>query len=186
MTKMFEGAYTFNQLLGNWKLNSNVALANIDENVGLFQGSGMNCDNYSATLIGWQQNNPNVKGRILLASGLKYGTNADAARILLINTQGWMISGDLPSGTICGSSSIVDKNEEIGINIFPNPSSGVITIEHNGKLPETLTVINSTGQEFIFPISDNKLDVSSLPSGIYVIKGIVENQIFSKKVVLIR
>ncbi len=95
MAEMFVYATSFNQNLGNWHFNSQVYLYN------MLYYSGMDCDHYSATLVGWQQNNPTLTGRTLGADGLQYGTNAVAARNTLTMTQGWYISGDSPSGTEC-------------------------------------------------------------------------------------
>jgi len=95
MPWMFNNASSFNQNLGSWTFNQGV---NIFE---CLSNSGMNCDNYSATLIGWQINNPTLTGIFLGADGLQYGTSAVAARNTLINTQGWTITGDSPSGFAC-------------------------------------------------------------------------------------
>ena len=96
MSGMFSGAGAFNQNIGNWTLHPNVFLE------GMLNNSGMDCTNYTATLIGWKNNNPTVTGRTLDATGRMYGINAVAARNHLINTQGWNIAGDSPSGTFCG------------------------------------------------------------------------------------
>ncbi|MEZ4950368.1 MAG: hypothetical protein R2784_13420 [Saprospiraceae bacterium] len=37
------------------------------------------------------------------ANGIEYGANALASRNYLINTKGWTISGDSPTGIACGS-----------------------------------------------------------------------------------
>jgi surface protein len=182
MSQIFFYATGFNHQVGNWKLNSNVVLAN------LFEGSGMNCENYSATLIGWQQNNPNVKGRAMLATGLKYGTNAVAARNALINTQNWQISGDLPSGTLCSSSSTDVKNEEKGLNIYPNPTSGIILFNSDGQDLKNLEIRSLDGKLMLFvpELKDNSLDASHLMPGIYQLKGYAAHIPFVKKVVIVR
>jgi len=53
--------------------------------------SGMDCTHYSATLIGWSENVNTPSGRKLGASGRTYGTNATAARNILVSTKGWTI-----------------------------------------------------------------------------------------------
>ncbi|HLO56823.1 MAG TPA: BspA family leucine-rich repeat surface protein [Saprospiraceae bacterium] len=95
MHSMFEMASSFNQNLGNWILHPSVLL------VGMLNNSGLDCDHYSSTLIGWQSNNPTVTGLNFGALGLEYGTNAVDARDILVSTQGWTISGDAPSGVAC-------------------------------------------------------------------------------------
>jgi len=95
MNRMFSGATSFNQSIGTWTLRSNVSFAN------MLDGSGMDCNNYSATLIGWSNNPATPNGRLLGAAGRQYGTNAMAARNNLVSGKGWIISGDGPSGVAC-------------------------------------------------------------------------------------
>lgn len=95
MRSMFRLAIAFNQNLGAWTLNSVVDVRN------LFDDSGMNCSNYSATLMGWSANPSTPNGRTLGAAGRQYGTNAVSARTNLDVTKGWTITGDTPSGVSC-------------------------------------------------------------------------------------
>jgi uncharacterized repeat protein (TIGR03803 family)/surface protein len=99
MLGMFEQATAFNQNIGAWTLNPGVDIR------FMFDDNGMNCSNYSATLIGWSANPSTPNGRTLGATGRQYGTNAVAARTNLDVTKGWTITGDTPSGTDCGSVS---------------------------------------------------------------------------------
>jgi len=100
MNQMFRNASAFNQDLGAWTLNPAVDLGSMLDN------SGMNCSNYSATLIGWNANPSTPDNRTLGVNGLQYGTNAVAARTNLTATKGWTITGDTPSGAVCSASSI--------------------------------------------------------------------------------
>ncbi len=87
MSNMFTQASGFNQALGLWILNPNVNLSSV------FTGnSTIDCDNYSETLIGWQQNNPGVTNRTVGANFLMHKFYALEAREILINTQGWTIN----------------------------------------------------------------------------------------------
>ena len=97
MFGMFSGAVAFNQNVGSWALNAGVDLRS------MFNNSGMDCDKYSATLMGWSANPATPAGRSLGAAGRQYGTNAAAARAALVATKSWTITGDTPSGTVCGS-----------------------------------------------------------------------------------
>lgn len=99
MRGMFADASAFNQNLETWNLNPGVLLT------GMLNNSGMNCNNYSATLLGWSANPSTPNGRSLGATGRQYGTNVVAARTNLITTKGWTITGDTPSGTVCGAVS---------------------------------------------------------------------------------
>jgi hypothetical protein len=67
----------------------------------MLDNSGLDCDNYSATLIGWNNNPATPNGRTLGASGRQYGTNAVAARTNLDIAKAWTINGDAASGLPC-------------------------------------------------------------------------------------
>lgn len=95
MAFMFSQATAFNQNIGAWTLNPGVDLTN------MLDISGMDCNNYSATLIGWSANPSTPNGRTLGATGRQYGTDAVAARTNLTVTKGWTITGDTPSGVTC-------------------------------------------------------------------------------------
>ena len=86
MTSMFFGDESFNQDLGAWVLNASVIMSN------MLTSTGMDCANYSATLIGWSNNPLTPSGRALGASGRKYETAAVAARDNLTMTKGWTIT----------------------------------------------------------------------------------------------
>ncbi len=96
MGNMFYQAFAFNQSLGTWTLNATVDL------LDMLSTNGMDCDHYSATLIGWSDNPATPNGRFLRATGRQYGTNTVAARINLGN-KGWGINGDVASGTDCSA-----------------------------------------------------------------------------------
>ena len=137
MTQMFRFASAFNQNLSNLILNSSVNLTN------MLEGSGMACNNYSATLIGWSNNPSTPNSRSLGASGRQYGTNAVTARNYLVSTKGWTISGDAPSGVNCIQNNgpcpapTIDGATNIGVtsanlrwtsNSTPTDNCWVITV----------------------------------------------------------
>jgi uncharacterized repeat protein (TIGR01451 family) len=99
MVRMFDGTSAFNQNLGNWTLNSAVNMADMLNNCG------MDCENYSYTLIGWAANNPTVITRTLGATGLQYGTNAAGARNTLTDPlqRNWTITDAGSTGSTCYS-----------------------------------------------------------------------------------
>ncbi len=88
LSYMFNGAAAFNGNLGKWALNSAV---NIDH---ILTGSGIDCAHYSSTLIGWGTNAATPPGLTLTATGLTYGSDASAARELLVTSKNWTVSGD--------------------------------------------------------------------------------------------
>ena len=86
MAGMFRDATTFNQSIGNWNITSCLDMTN------MLSDCGMSMANYDNTLIGWSLQN--VQANVNLdAQNLKY-CEGEAARTLLINQNGWSISGD--------------------------------------------------------------------------------------------
>ncbi|MES2763481.1 MAG: BspA family leucine-rich repeat surface protein [Bacteroidota bacterium] len=115
MNSMFSSASAFNQNLGSWTLKPGVLMSSMLNNCG------MDCSNYSATLIGWNTNSNTPNGRNLGALNLKYGPQASAARANLVMAtglggKGWNITGDAligvmptfaPVATICSGGSLL-------------------------------------------------------------------------------
>ncbi|HQV65109.1 MAG: BspA family leucine-rich repeat surface protein [Saprospiraceae bacterium] len=92
---MFTSATSFNQDIGSWALNPSVVMN------AMLISCGMDCINYSSTLIGWNSNPLTPNNRELGATGRQYGTNAVSARTNLISGKGWTIIGDYPSAISC-------------------------------------------------------------------------------------
>lgn len=88
MDNMFHGASAFNQPLNNWTLNLAVDL------LYMFIASGIECGNYSNTLIGWASNPATPLERILYVGDRTYGPGASTARDYLRTTKKWAIVGD--------------------------------------------------------------------------------------------
>lgn len=85
MRAMFTNSSSFNQSLETWNLNSVTDINN------MLNSSGLDCNNYSRTLIGWNAN-PNTPNGLTLGAGtLRYDDSANAARQNLITTKGWTI-----------------------------------------------------------------------------------------------
>ncbi len=113
MFGMFEGANAFNQPLNQWDISSVIDIfrmfrdaKSFDQNLGdwelnpeltflfeMFDNSGMSCENYDLTLIGWNSN-PNVPENVNLGSAGLFYWQSESARVNLINNKGWTISGD--------------------------------------------------------------------------------------------
>ncbi len=60
--------------------------------------------------------------------------------------------------------------------IFPNPTDGVVFIEDNGLYIRDVYVYDITGKRYFLKLKENKLDISNLPDGIYLIKIIYYNE----------
>ena len=82
-SEMFSRAANFDHDLGNW------SLAQAQDLNGMLDDSGLDCNRYSSTLIGWN-NNPNTPNDLLLgASLLKYKSDALPAINNLLFNKGW-------------------------------------------------------------------------------------------------
>jgi surface protein len=182
MGAMFYIATSFNQDIGSWTLNANTFLGS------LLDDSGMDCDNYSATLIGWEANNPLVINMSLGAAGREYGLSAVAARDILVNDRGWTLNGDNASSDNCDASlSAVDFDYGNQVIIYPNPSSQEFTLKFN-KIYQHIKVevFNVRGQVILNQTFENA-DVINLnidnDVGIYFLKINSDNQFSSFKLI---
>lgn len=86
----------------------------------------------------------------------------------------------------CGVLGVTNQTESIPLNIYPNPSSGLINIEFPNNLG-TLYIQNAVGKivlEMKVEAGTKKLDLSELPAGLYF--GIVnsESQLFRSRFIL--
>ena len=86
-SEMFFRTANFNQDLGNW------SLAQAQDLTDMLDDSGLDCNRYSSTLIGWN-NNPTTPDNLLLgAELLNYNSDALPAINNLLFNKGWSISG---------------------------------------------------------------------------------------------
>lgn len=87
MSGMFFSAENFNKNIGNWNIN---AVQNLTE---MLDRAGLDCRNYSQTLIAWSSN-PNTPNNLILgATFLEYGPEAIPAINNLVFNKGWGFSG---------------------------------------------------------------------------------------------
>jgi hypothetical protein len=144
----------------------------------MLEGSSMDCDHYSATLVGWQKNNPSVTDVTLGANGLQYGTSAEAARDALINDQGWTIEGDVASDMPCDALVSADNaTTNYLLTIYPNPTTNRITIQGEQLELKDIRVLNAVGQDVTEQVVIHKqtpailsISLSTLNAGLYFIK----------------
>ncbi|CAD0218681.1 BspA family leucine-rich repeat surface protein [Chryseobacterium sp. JV274] len=175
---MFNGAVLFDQDLSGW----NIRLQNFFGGSIAFglKNSGLSCTNYNNFLIALNNNptwaNTTLTSGSIDATGLIYSTpQAIMARAQLVN-RGFTIVGDTYNPGCYLSTAEVSK--KLKTPAYPNPTTGVITVEAavnenvslydiNGKLIKNVTFIKGK----------NTIDLTGYPSGNYLLKG---ETIFSK------
>lgn len=180
----FSGASSFNQNLGSWKIKSLVNGVYANAN-GMFDNSGMSCENYSLTIQGWA-NYPYTPDDITLgAVGMEYAINPDVIneRYSLILDKGWTIQGDAQGSCDLNELGIEDL-EVSDFNLYPNPTSNFVTLSRliggenievvdvNGKILHSLKSVNSESID---------MDLGEFDSGIYFVQISNNGQIITKK-----
>lgn len=81
-------------------------------------------------------------------------------------------------------STIYEDIDDIGLRIYPNPSNGLLNITTNLNSELQISIWNMLGKEVInTKITNNLLDISHLPSGIYIVKVTEEGKIVPVKIV---
>lgn len=166
MLGVFKGASSFNQDLGNWDIRN---VANMDK---MLNESGMDCNNYSATLIGWAEQ-PNIPfGITLEAYGLVYNAEASRVRKLILEIrQGWTIRGD--ERGICEQELPEDIEAVVAaIKLFPNPARDELFLLSEVPIgPVDIVIYNVAGEKvynFTMVLDTNsEVDIRSLSSGLY-------------------
>lgn len=64
-----------------------------------------------------------------------------------------------------------ELNFESNVLVYPNPTSGIINIINNGEVAiKDVIVTNSLGQVIDQTNEKNKLNISNLPNGIYLVR----------------
>jgi len=144
MSSMFRDASAFNQDIGDWDLDATLNMTMMLNNCG------MNCDNYSATLNGWNANSNTPNNISLGATGRQYSSIAQASRNNLTTVKGWTITDDAQltsTPILVGSGQSITAVSVCGENTMfnpINPTQNIIDYNKNGNTftPTTVTVNN--------------------------------------------
>jgi len=83
-----------------------------------------------------------------------------------------------------GNSTSVDERLFEAINIFPNPTSGVISITSPALPILQADLFNSTGQLVLTQINPSQLDISNFSSGLYFLSLTTPSGNSTKKILL--
>ena len=80
-----------------------------------------------------------------------------------------------------GSSVGIKNHNEANITVYPNPSNGIV---HFSKHIQALTVMSLDGQILRTEQNIDALNLTTWPKGLYILKGIAENEPFTKTISL--
>jgi surface protein len=179
---IFLNARAFNQDLGKWKIHPEAFTHSI------LEYSGLDCENYSATLIGWYLNNPTITHRNVGVKGMQFGKSAANARNRLISERKWIFNGDSPSNQDCGTMPDLSLSTTFPsssqIVFYPNPSSNILHIQSQLIGNYSVVLYQFDGKKVLeqnFETPRAIIDMSNLTEGIYqaviLLNGVkVENQ----------
>lgn len=170
---MFTGSTLFNQSLGNWNLSS------LSDASYMLSNTGLNCDNYSKTLLGWADN-PSTSNNVPFSSvaPLQYASNAVGKRNILIG-KGWTISGDTAGTCLLSTSEFYTGSQNS--SIYPNPTEDNLHIRdvHDTKSYKIIDAAGRLVQQNV--LTTDMINVSSLTKGNYILQIITKDKIESFK-----
>jgi hypothetical protein len=71
------------------------------------------------------------------------------------------------------------------LSIYPNPASNEIFIRvPSNEQPKIVTLYSMNGQQFLLPIMQGRVDVSSLANGVYMLRAQTGAEIFQSRIVV--
>ncbi len=174
MSNMFVLAIAFNQNLGNWNISKTRSMPY------MFDGAKLSTDNYDKLLIGWNSL-PSVQESAGFNAGSSTFCTSQTERDALI-AKGFGITD---GGKDCSTSTLSVENDILAdsFRIFPNPVLNYLEIKSkNNFVVESIKVYNLQGA-LIEESTQNKIDLSSLSLGAYIVKIKSDKGVFSKKIV---
>lgn len=137
--RMLAAMANFNQPLGDWKFKPN---ANIDFSQFASGTNNMSCQNYSATILGWNFNNPNLENLLLGGFNADYDAIASIARDELI-ARGWSMGAGTDIGGDCGTIYAFPCSDSLELG--PDTLFGMLTLQTSHHISLNSTVINPIG-----------------------------------------
>lgn len=168
MRYMFYEATSFDQDISNW------VVSNVEDFYGIFYNATLSTENYDALLIGWAQQ-PLYTGLIFHGGYSTYCLGESARQSL--EAIGWIITdGGLDCSGRPENDFPPNQNYFSGLTkdemlIYPNPASDFIQIDGLDINPiNRILIYNSLGVQVLDIPAVNRLDISELPNGTYLIK----------------
>jgi surface protein len=100
MNEMFSWSLAYNQYFGDWDLHPDVTF------MYMLDESGLDCNNWTETIIGWRNINSDLYNKYIGAYGLYHGTNAQPAINYLFTYRNWTFGDFGSSGNVCSNSAL--------------------------------------------------------------------------------
>jgi Secretion system C-terminal sorting domain len=129
--------------------------------------------NTNAISYQWQQNNVNVVGQTTGVLSLTNITTAQAGAYTCVMTNECGTTNTMALNLTVNCLGINNvANLDKAIKFYPNPATSILNIELPTNIDITITscgIINLLGQTVYQSITNNKIDVSQLKQGIYVV-----------------
>lgn len=119
-------------------------------------------------------NNTNETSLTDVSANANHGTLSGFG--LLGETSNWLSGSVITTGSICetlDTKNLVQQKTEIGVSLFPNPSSGIVNIQLNDNVATKLEVSDLTGKVVMHKSlqgSSRTINISDLASGVYLFK----------------
>ena len=122
----------------------------------------------------------------------EYGSNCPEDFVVYNNGSFWIhvtavynstqAESDYVDSAYCYGFAIgINNIETRKINIFPNPTKGIIKIDENNI--KVVLITNQSG-EIILESKSNIIDLSDKPKGVYFIKIVTDNNAFVDKIIV--
>jgi surface protein len=168
MSVMFGNATSFNQPIGSWDISMVVGM------LYMFYGDTLCTVNYDNLLNGWAAQA--VKSGVVFDAGYsRYSTEGSAAKAIL--NKSWTTSdGGMGVNNskceITGLLNSLQNRATQAVEIFPNPSTGPLTISAHEPLG-TISIYNSVGS-LVYQTNTNatqqNVELTSQEKGLYIVK----------------
>jgi len=155
---------------------------------------------YAVAMDLWENNDPVTTVRVYGDGGLLmetlivvipvnsqtfFGIIADEP-ISIIELEGQNESGELFGNFLFGANCFLSVNDNVlsQISLYPNPSHDLITINiPSGIELESTILYDLLGKAVLSNSNNNQVNLSSLPTGVYILKITTSNGSITKKVI---
>lgn len=123
----------------------------------------------------WSSDTSSLGGKYLYIGSTIANPSAGAMR-----GQGSSVRCIKPSSSL-GTSDIRLNNAVTGM--YPNPTKGILTVKSDAAI-DKVNVVNAVGQKMNIKFSDHQINMTELPSGLYIVEVKLKNgQSVSKKII---